>query len=357
MTTPHRPQPSSATPTSATQSRQMNLKELRHSRRYSPIRSSSPSDGTSAGTAVNSAITWLDALLQSAQMGADASEAFTPAKNVFQNVVILLEDVKKMKNNQEALKALCEKIVSALQTLQHVIQACPSDASIVQLREKCQYFQQILDDISGKIEEIKKATSSGRLKFKQFVLPSGLTSAIVSYEKNITDLQEELKLLAVPHTNPILNQASHATQITPSNEPQLVALHPVNGLRWFADTFNPELARSQIEDALAGSISDVIQAIWDNLTSPIRASLNHTHNPLKKVQILFGHLDAQSGHTVLVHSLQEAVLRWGGIDHMLNPRLQSQTSHNLLPMKALDSGHSIFQQRLIQGNDPKYPKL
>ncbi|KAJ7064141.1 hypothetical protein C8F01DRAFT_1081505 [Mycena amicta] len=118
--------------------------------------------------------------------------------------------------------------------------------------------------------------------------------------------------------------ASQQSEITPSNEPQLVALHPVNGLRWFADTFNPELARSQIEDALAGSISDVIQAIWDNLTSPIRASLNHTHNPLKKVQILFGHLDAQSGHTVLVHSLQEAVLRWGGIDHMLNHRLQSR---------------------------------
>ncbi|KAJ7064121.1 hypothetical protein C8F01DRAFT_1250373 [Mycena amicta] len=184
MTTPHRPQPqaSSATSTPATPSRWMT------SGGSSPSRSGSPSDGTSAGTAANTAITWLDALLQSAQLGADASEAFTPAKNIFQSFVVLLEDMKKMKNNQEALKGLCEKILSALQTLQHVIQACPSDASTVQLRGKC---QQLLDGISGKIEEIKKTTSSGHLKFKQFVLPS----AIASYEKNITDLQEELKLL------------------------------------------------------------------------------------------------------------------------------------------------------------------
>ena len=69
----------------------MNLQELRHSRRYSPIGSGSPSDSALSASA---AATWLGALLQSAQSGTTANEAFTPAKDVFQSVVLLLEDVK-----------------------------------------------------------------------------------------------------------------------------------------------------------------------------------------------------------------------------------------------------------------------
>ncbi|KAJ7062192.1 hypothetical protein C8F01DRAFT_1284555 [Mycena amicta] len=335
MTTPHRSQRSSATLPPATQSRWMNLKRLMPSRGSSPIRSGSPSDGTAA----NIAITWLDALLQRAQMGATANEAFTPAKDVFQSVVVLLEDVKKMKNNQKVLKDLCEKILSTLQTLQDLIQARPSDASIVQLKEKCQDFQQLLHGVSEKIEEIKNAKSSGHLKFKQFVLPSGIASAIASYEKNITDFQEELKLLAVPNTNPTSNEPAGA-QIIQSNEPMtLAAILPVNVPRWFADTFSPELARSHIEHALAGSITDIIQAISDHLTDPIRASLNYGRTLLEKVQILFGHLDAQFGHAVLVHSFQEAVLT---IVSRAEP-IFFLGGHWLQP-----PGNNIFQQRLVQ---------
>ncbi|KAJ7061233.1 hypothetical protein C8F01DRAFT_1231161 [Mycena amicta] len=347
MTTPHRPQPSSATPTPAARSRRMNLKWFMPSRRSSPIRSGSPSDSTSDGVAADTATTWLGALLQRAQMGATANGAFTPAKDVFQSIVLLLEDVKKMEDNQEVLKDICEKIVSTLQTLQHVIPAHPNDASTAQLREKCHDFRQLLVGLSGKVEEIKKAKSGGHLRFKAFVLPSIIARAIVSYEKCIEDLQEELKLLTITDTNPTLHTA-HA-QITQSHE---VAVLPADGLRWFADTFNPELARSHIEGALAGSISDIIQAIWDNLTSPICARLINTPNPLDKVQILFGHLDAQFGHTVLVHSFQEAVLKLGGIDYMLNHRLQDsvngRTSHSLLSRRALDPEHSILQQRPVQ---------
>ncbi|KAJ7061301.1 hypothetical protein C8F01DRAFT_1369489 [Mycena amicta] len=293
MTTPHRPQPSSAT--TPTRSGRMNLKWFMPSRRSSPIHSGSPSDSVSSGTATDTATTWLGALLQKAQMGATANGAFTPAKDVFQSVVLLLEDVEvKMEDNQEALKDLCEKILSTLQTLQHVIQAHHNDASTAQLKEKCQDFQRLLVGLLGKVEEIKKAKSGGHRKFKPFVLPSGITSAIASYEKCIVDLQEELKLLALADTNPTLNTAH--VQITQTHE---VAILPSDGPRWFADTFNPELARSHIEGALAGSISDIIQAIWDNLTSPICARLTNIPNPLDKVQILFGHLDAQFGNTVL----------------------------------------------------------
>ncbi|KAJ7061272.1 hypothetical protein C8F01DRAFT_1288669 [Mycena amicta] len=342
MTTPHRPQPSSATPTPAARSRRINLKWFMPSRRSSPIRSDSPSDSTSAGVAADTATAWLSALLERAQMGAAANGAFAPARDLFQSVVLLLEDVKvQMEDNQEVLKDICEKILSTLQTLQHVIPAHSNDASTAQLREKCHDFQQLLVGLSGKVEEIKKAKSGGHLKFKPFVLPSGITSAIASYEKCIVDLQEELKLLAIADTNPTLNTA-HA-QITQTHE---VAVLRADGSRWFADTFNPELARSHIEGALAASISDIIQAIWDNLTSPICARLNNTPNPLDKVQILFGHLDAQFGHTVLVHSFQEAVLKLGGIDYVLNHRLQDsrRTSHNLLSRQALDPEHRILQR-------------
>ncbi|KAJ7061315.1 hypothetical protein C8F01DRAFT_1231199 [Mycena amicta] len=345
MTTPHRPQPSSAT--TPTRSGRMSLKWFMPSRRSSPIRSGSPSDSTSSGTATDTASPWLGALLQRAQMGATANGAFTPAKDVFQSVVLLLEDVNKMEDNQEVLKDICEKILRTLQTLQHVIQAHPNDASTAQLREKCHDFQRLLVGLSGKVGEIKQAKFDGHLKSKPFVLPSGITSAIVSYEKCIEDLQEELKHLAIADTNPTLNTA-HA-QITQTHE---VAVLPADGPRWFADTFNPELARSHIEGALAGSIIDIIQAVWDNLTSPICARLTNTPNPLDKVQILFGHLDAQFGHTVLVHSFQEAVLRLGGIDYVLNHRLQDsvngRTSHNLLSSRALDPQHSILQQRPVQ---------
>ncbi|KAJ7073025.1 hypothetical protein C8F01DRAFT_1225797 [Mycena amicta] len=341
MTTPHHPQSSAAT--TPTRSGRMNLKWFMPSHSSSPIHSGSLSDSTSSGTATDTATTWLGALLQKAQMGAIANGAFTPAKDVFQSVVVLLEDVKvKMEANQEVLKDICEKILSTLQTLQHVIQAHPNDASTAQLKEKCQDFQQLLVGLSGKVEEIKKAKSGGHLKFKPFVVPSGITGAIASYEKCIQDLQEELKLLAIANTNPTLNTA-HA-QITQTHE---VAVLPADGPRWFADTFNPELARSHIEGALAGSISDIIQAIWDNLTNPTRARLTNTPNPLDKVQILFGHLDAQFGHTVLVHSFQEAVLKLGGIDYMLNHRLQDSVNGRTSG-QGLYPEHSILQQRPVQ---------
>ncbi|KAJ7061215.1 hypothetical protein C8F01DRAFT_1231150 [Mycena amicta] len=345
MTTPHHAQPSSRIPSPAAQSRQMNLQGLRHSRRYSPIGSGLPSNSTLSASA---AATWLGALLQKAQMGATANGAFTPAKDVFQSVVGLLEDVNvKMGDNQEVLKDICEKILSTLQTLQHVIQAHPNDASTGQLREKCHDFQRLLVGLSGKVEEIKKAKLGGHLKFKPFVVPSGITSAIASYEKCMEDLQEELKLLAITDTNATWNTA-HA-QITQTHE---VAVLHADGPRWFSDTFNPELARSHIEGALARSIRDIIQAMSDNLTSPIHARLNNTPNPLDKVQILFDYLDAQFGDTVLVHSFQEAVLKLGGIDYMLNDRLQDsvngQTSYNLLSRWALDPEHGILQQQRVQ---------
>ncbi|KAJ7061283.1 hypothetical protein C8F01DRAFT_160613 [Mycena amicta] len=216
MTTQHRPQPSSA-------SRQRNLRWLsRPSRTSSPIRSSSssPSDNVSVPTT-----TWIGVLLQRAQMGAAANEAFTPAKHVFQSVVFLLQDVEKMEDNQEVLKDLCKKILSALENLQHVIENHPNDANTSQLREKCQDFQQLLVGMSGKVEEIKTVKSTGHLKFKPFVIPSGIASVMASYEKWIIEFQEELKLLAIANTTHAQITQSHKVVFSASKWSKVVCRH------------------------------------------------------------------------------------------------------------------------------------
>ncbi|KAJ7053445.1 hypothetical protein C8F01DRAFT_1235880 [Mycena amicta] len=117
---------------------------------------------------------------------------------------------------------------------------------------------------------------------------------------------------------------------------------------WFAETFDKSLARSEVEDALARSIDDVIQAISDNLTHPIRAHLNHAQNSLEKVKILFGHLDSQSTNVVLVHAFQHALPKWGGIDYMLNSLRDS----------TIQGRKDILQQleRLFQQTEQKQQK-
>ncbi|KAJ7049641.1 P-loop containing nucleoside triphosphate hydrolase protein, partial [Mycena amicta] len=347
MTTPHRPQPSAAA-----HARSGWMKRLMPGRVSSATPSSSPSESTShfsfestsAGAATDRATTWLDSLLLVARLGVDfveASESTPPAaKAVFESVVLLLGNVEKLHKNQEALKDLCEKIVSTLEMLQHMIQEQPGVASTTQLQKKCLDFQQLLNGISSRIEEIKKKQNSRRQRVKEFILPSGVTSAITIYERSIIDLQEQLKLIVVHDT--VLNKNP--------GSPQLSAVHATTGMSWFEATFDPQLSRSQVEDALAESIGDVIQKIWNNLTNPIRATLNHIHNALEKVQALFNHLDAQFGNLVLIRSFQEAVLRWGRIDHMINQHLQntveSQTSDSLAG--TLAPGHTIIQQRFIR---------
>ncbi|KAJ7050973.1 hypothetical protein C8F01DRAFT_1237518 [Mycena amicta] len=115
-----------------------------------------------------------------------------------------------------------------------------------------------------------------------------------------------------------------------------------NNMMWFADTFDKSLSRSQVEDALASSIGDVIQAISDNLTHPIRARLNYAQNPLEKVQILFGHLDSQSGNAVLVHAFQHALLKWGGIDYMLNSLRDSTIQGDYMQFSTAQASSLIY---------------
>ncbi|KAJ7048421.1 P-loop containing nucleoside triphosphate hydrolase protein [Mycena amicta] len=122
-------------------------------------------------------------------------------------------------------------------------------------------------------------------------------------------------------------------------------LESVNNMMWFAETFDKSLARSEIEDALARSIDDVIQAISNNLTHPIRAHLNHAQNPLEKVKILFGHFDSQSGNAVLVHAFQHALFKWGGIDYMLNSLRDSTIQDEIVFIRNCPPPSEFFQGR------------
>ncbi|KAJ7054871.1 P-loop containing nucleoside triphosphate hydrolase protein, partial [Mycena amicta] len=115
-------------------------------------------------------------------------------------------------------------------------------------------------------------------------------------------------------------------------------------MMWFAETFDKSLARSEVEDALARSIDDVIQAISDNLTPPIRAHLNHAQNRLEKVKILFGHLDSQSTNVVLVHAFQHALLKRGGINYMLNSR-DSNVQDDIVFIRNCPPPSDFFQGR------------
>ncbi|KAJ7071614.1 hypothetical protein C8F01DRAFT_1317979 [Mycena amicta] len=336
MTTPHRPQASSAVAT-----RSGWMKRLMPSQTASAPPSGSPSD-----SAADTATPWLDGLLLVARLGVGVTESAPPAaKAVFESVVLFLEKVEKVQKNQQALQDICEKTVSTLEVLRSVIQDHPEVASTAHLQEKCRDFEQLLNGISITIEEIKKKQTSWRLgkKFnlpsdvtsaiavyvrnitdlqeklkllavrkikkkqtswrlgKKFNLPSDVTSAIAVYVRNITDLQEKLKLLAVRSTELVLNETPGA-QIPPTDSSEFLAAHTTTGTSWFEATFNPQLGRSQIEDALAGNITDVIQDIWNYLTNPIRATLNYTENPLEKVRALLNHLDTQFGNLVLIRS-------------------------------------------------------
>ncbi|KAJ7060474.1 hypothetical protein C8F01DRAFT_1292902 [Mycena amicta] len=149
----------------------------------------------------------------------------------------------------------------------------------------------------------------------------------------------------------------------------------MSGPRWFPDTFDSKsYSQSQVEDALAGSIGDVIRPMSDSLTNPVRASLNQAHNPLEKVQILFGHLDAQFSNIVLVQAFQQAILKWGGLDYMLNWRILSSLDNQLsdplqnelpfirncpLPSEFFQGRKDFLQQldRLFQRTDQKGHKV
>ncbi|KAJ7066152.1 hypothetical protein C8F01DRAFT_1052203 [Mycena amicta] len=130
-------------------------------------------------------------------------------------------------------------------------------------------------------------------------------------------------------------------------------------MMWFAETFDKSLARSEVEDALAGSIGNVIQAISDKLAHPIRARLNYAQTPLEKVQILFGHLDSQSGNAVLIHAFQHALLKWGGINYMLNSLEIVFIRNCPLPSKFFQGREDILQQlhSLFQPTDQTEQKV
>ncbi|KAJ7050682.1 hypothetical protein C8F01DRAFT_1034892 [Mycena amicta] len=95
------------------------------------------------------------------------------------------------------------------------------------------------------------------------------------------------------------------------------------GIGWFDARFkSSEFPRSAVQCSLATNINDVVQDMSGSLMSPVLSELTHHPNVLEKTKILFDHLDAQSGNRNLINAFGRAVLKHGGIDHMLNETIQ-----------------------------------
>ncbi|KAJ7055062.1 hypothetical protein C8F01DRAFT_1321607, partial [Mycena amicta] len=130
----------------------------------------------------------------------------------------------------------------------------------------------------------------------------------------------------------------------------------MDSLGWFHGTFDSTYSRSEIEGALASSVRDVIQDVWDILTPSIRTELTDAETSLKKVKTLFGYLDAHAGNTKLVRAFQLAVSKRGGVDYLLNPQLGGQDAHlvaknprsdSALDREALARGDMILSEHVV----------
>ncbi|KAJ7073176.1 P-loop containing nucleoside triphosphate hydrolase protein [Mycena amicta] len=126
----------------------------------------------------------------------------------------------------------------------------------------------------------------------------------------------------------------------------------MNSLGWFGNTFDPTLARSQVEAALAPSIEDVIQDMAASLMGPLYLELTYIENLLKKTQTLFHYLDAQSGHAALIQAFQQAALQRGGINHMLNPLLTGNQLSNIITQdRSQFIRHCPLPTKFFQGRE------
>ncbi|KAJ7055030.1 hypothetical protein C8F01DRAFT_468465 [Mycena amicta] len=93
---------------------------------------------------------------------------------------------------------------------------------------------------------------------------------------------------------------------------------------WFSQTFVASNPRSTVAFALTEAIDDIVQDLSPALGSSINAQIISENGRLNKVYLLFGHLDSQFGNVELVRAFQEAVLRHGTVEYLLNGDVLTQ---------------------------------
>ncbi|KAJ7056492.1 hypothetical protein C8F01DRAFT_1234006, partial [Mycena amicta] len=120
--------------------------------------------------------------------------------------------------------------------------------------------------------------------------------------------------------------------------------------KWYPNTFDEALARSEVIRALARSIGDVIQDL-DNrgkLPSSLQMHLSNTNNAAEKVEMLFSYLDTHHLDAELGHAFQQAVSARGGIPLMLNSQLRDSHAQNQQPVNVqVLSEYEIYGKHLL----------
>ncbi|KAF7312715.1 hypothetical protein MIND_00286300 [Mycena indigotica] len=113
------------------------------------------------------------------------------------------------------------------------------------------------------------------------------------------------------------------------------------------DSFYP---RSTVASALTESIDDITQEVLSTVqhfSSSVRTELLCEQRPLRRVYILFSHLDSQYGNVELIRAFQRALIRFGGIEYMINGDLLARLAAPSLQEEEFDwqTGEYIFSQR------------
>ncbi|KAJ7349964.1 hypothetical protein DFH08DRAFT_807287 [Mycena albidolilacea] len=152
------------------------------------------------------------------------------------------------------------------------------------------------------------------------------------------------------------SQRSHGlfevkTQMRQRNPPTNIG----NLSQWFSKTFSPGVHESQVKNALAETIDDIVRdlethsAHSERLPSAVRAALNYERNPLNRTDIVFKFLSSPEATADHIKCFQEALAKVGGpgIEGML-PDIESQKESGQNPRGTLGpSQNERIASRLV----------
>jgi len=184
----------------------------------------------------------------------------------------------------------------------------------------------------GRKEEAQRAEHETQEMIKQ------LSTAVKSNSEGICRLAKELGLPGSEASRKAVlrelqDVEKHTDPSTPTDEVTVLkeSIHLTNSLlnpsyNWFRATFDSTVTESEVKDALAESVQDVIRDLQGGglLARSTKTQLNHAPDNLRRIDILFRVLDGRSRDAILIRSFQRAVYRNGETRSYLQEGLELQ---------------------------------
>ncbi|KAJ6564808.1 hypothetical protein B0H19DRAFT_1068316 [Mycena capillaripes] len=135
---------------------------------------------------------WLMDLIQAANILKEAAELVPVpyVKGVLGTVVILLETVKKMKENQDDLRELCESTIRIAVFLRGQV---VSHQDTSDLRNRCQKLESYLDGVVPVIKQQQKKSEGFRGHIRGFFKANNIRDKVAGYQKGIQELCSDLE--------------------------------------------------------------------------------------------------------------------------------------------------------------------